>query len=917
MKPSNFSKSKVALAMASALFISNVCANTIQGRVTSEAHDVYFQGAKITIKELKRSTVSNRDGVFKLTNLPQGDYTLVVDYLGAQTFAQTVRVSQGNITTLEVALSSQLQVLEDVIVVGHRAGQAGALNRQKNALGITSIASSDAIGQLPDQNAAQALQRLPGLYIQRDQGEGRFVGIRGIDPNLNNVTINGANVPSPEAGVRSVAMDVIPSELIQSLEVSKTVTPDMDASAIGGSIEVKSLSAFDRAGQSYSANIQTTYNSQVEKYSPKLSGSFSDTFKIDSALELGLATAFSWSERKFGSYNMETDAGWQQVKEGVYSAEEIEQRHYKITRERTGAALNLDLRDKNANSYYLRSLFSEFSDDEYRQRNEYKFDKGELVSGSLTHSSALFGQAEMDRDTKDRYETQKITSFVLGTEQQLDEWFVEASFGHSKSSEDEPNRLDVSFAGEDMFLGYASLGQTPILTRSISSHQLEGFELDEVVTENNFSEDKATSFKFDVSKDLVVANYNTQIKFGAKYSKREKYNQLAALIYDGGFDDISASVFEQHPSQYSLGDFGPGLSRDALRDYVANNKQHFDINVLETDVNSLTGTYQSNEAISAAYFMFTIDIDRWQILSGLRYESTDFDTTGNKVELVEDKISDTERVDINVWSVQKQYDHLMPNLTVRYELQDQLVTRFAYTNTLARPKFSDSAAYQLIETERSESDGNVQFERKAEVGNPYLDPYESDNIDLSVEYYPSGIGVISAGVFYKDISNFNTSEQVQNNGNWPGYEEVVQVVNGGSAQMTGVELAYIGNYSNGIVLSANGTFIDADGKLPSQSDTVANMMVGYDANTYSARLSASYKSKSFVFNEGDERVYQDAHLQLDFSAKYKLSEQTQVYFNATNLTDEPYYLYHGSRDYNYQYETYGRSFELGVSFNSL
>ncbi|NOU49171.1 TonB-dependent receptor [Pseudoalteromonas sp. JBTF-M23] len=925
MKPFTFSKSKVALSLTCALFASSSFASSIAGKIASEEKNVFFQGARVTIEALNRSTVSARDGSFKLTNLPAGTYTLQVDYIGAKSVRKTVIVGADGTVNVDVFLQSDDVTLEDVIVIGQRAGQAGALNRQKNALGIKSIVSSDSIGQLPDQNAAEALQRLPGMFIQRDQGEGRFVGIRGIDPNLNNVTINGANLPSPEAGVRSVAMDVIPSELIQSLEVSKTVTPDMDASAIGGSIEVKSLSAFDRDGTSYSASVQNTYNAQVEKSSPKLSASYSDVFELSKGYDFGIASALSWSQRRFGSHNMETDGGWYatdlQRSNGnttsVLSAEEIEQRHYTIERERLGGAINLDLKDEQGNLYYLKTLVSEFSDDEYRLRNEYKFDKGELVASELSANSALFQSAKMDRDTKDRFEEQQVVSIVTGAEHQLNEWVVEYSLGYSKSNEKEPNRLDTSFAGKGFWLGYASLGEKPTLSASDDAFDLNKFSLDEVVVENNFSEDESTSFKLDLSKDLVIANYNAQLKFGAKYTQREKLKNADIIVFDGGFDEVVAEQFKINEPNYDLGKFGSGLSQNALKNFVKLNRSSFETNHLESNIKSAGGSYTSEEQIGAAYLMLTMDIGQWQVISGLRYETTDFNTNGNRVELVTDEVNDIEQTNISKWHANKDYDHLLPNLTVRYEYKDNLITRFAYTSTLARPKFSDSAAFAIIETDTSIDDGVIEIERKAEVGNPELDPYESNNLDFSIEYYLSGVGVISAGLFYKDISNFIAIEQVQGLGVWSGYKEVMQARNGGSADLNGVELAFSKNFSNGLMFSSNATFIDADHKLQNQSDTVANVMLGYENDLLSTRLSASYKSKSFQHEEQGKRVYQDAHLQLDLSAKYNITEQFQLYFNAINLTDEPYYLYHGAHQYNYQYESYGRSYEFGVSFNSL
>ncbi|TMP35965.1 TonB-dependent receptor [Pseudoalteromonas rubra] len=924
--PTGISKICTGVAIALGLLSTSASANTLQGELTDAQNKARFEGAKVIIKELGREVSSERNGEFRFINLPAGTYTLEVRYIGAQSVTQQVVIKDQEVTQTRVVLSAYQGEMDNIIVKGQRAGQAGALNRQKNADGIKSIVSADSIGQLPDQNAAEALQRLPGLFIERDQGEGRFVGIRGIDPNLNNVTINGAAVPSPEGGVRSVAMDVLPSEIIQSLEVSKTVTPDMDANAIGGSIEVKSLSAFDREGESYSFNVQGAYNEQVEKSSPKLSASYSDIYEISSQTQLGVATAVSWFERKFGSHNMETDGGWMELEmedantgEEVtfFGAEEIEQRLYTITRERLGAALNLDLHQGLFNKYYLRTMYSEFSDNEFRLRNEYKFDKGEYLSDQSGDTMAYFSGTEMDRDSKDRYEEQSILSVVAGGEHLVSDWFIEYSLVYSKSDEQEPDRLDMAFAAEDLTLGYASLGDTPTLSRSEGAHQLNGFELDEIVHENNLSEDEATSFKLDLTKDLVISGHNAELKFGVKYRDREKFNSVNAVVYDGGFDDVTAEQFKAVAPEYDLGDFGPGLSEQALQSYFANNKSAFERNDQETSIESKGRSYRSEETVSALYAMVNIDFGKLNLITGVRYEDTDYTTRGYRVALEKDKLTDSEQVNISPWEVDKSYDHLMPNLTLRYELADDVISRFAYTQTIARPGFEEAAAYQLLESETDEDDGQVVTEREGEVGNPELDPYESHNLDLSVEYYTGSIGVMSAGLFYKQIDNFITEQEVQDQAQWAGYKKVMQYVNGGEADLTGIELAYSKNFKNGLMFSANTTLIDADDKLTRQSDTVANLMVGYEDDSVSARLSGNYKSKAYLSTENDARVYQDDHMQLDLSVKYYFTEQMQVYFNAINLTDEPLYIYHGEQKYNFQYEQYGRSFELGFTYTSF
>lgn len=914
----NFKTRLVTLGCLAALGLSSqMHAADLTGTVTDQNNSVKFEGALVEIKELGIKTVTSRDGSFRFDNLQSGNYTLEITYLGMpkKEFSLTVTKDKDVNSTYKIGSTDEL---EEVVVFAQRSAQADAINRQKNAKNLKSIVSADSIGQFPDQNAAEALQRLPGMFIQRDQGEGRFVGIRGIDPNLNNVTINGANIPAPEAGVRSVAMDVIPSELIQGLEVSKTVTPDMDADAIGGSVEVKSLSAFDRIGQTFSVTAQTSYSDLEQATSPKFSGSYTNIFDLNSGQQLGLATAVSYFKREFGSDNIETDGGWMDVEledaeteqdVELFGAEEIEQRKYQITRERLGFALNLDFVASVTSQYYLRTLYSEFSDDEYRQRNEYKFEKGNLANYSSTSLQVVEG--EMDRDTKDRYEEQSILSAVIGGENRIDDWLVEYNVSFSESQEEEPDRVDVAFAGEELTLSYLSTGPIPnLVTNNLDMSQ---FELDEIETNDNLTEDQETSVRFDATKNIELFNTQGKFKLGFKHRDREKFNRIDVKIYDGGFDDVSAADFAAAQPDWQLGNFGPGLNRGQITNYVRNNLNQFELNSNESSVASQGESYTTEETITSAYAMVDLDFDKLNLVAGLRYESTDFTTQGNRVTLDVNEDTESETVATENWKVSKDYDHLFPSVNIKYDVSEKLVIRAAYSETLSRPNFGDSAAFQVIEVETEDG----ETERKAEVGNPELEPFESSNLDFSVEYYPGQIGVLSAGLFYKDIDNFIISAEVQDNGQWAGFEEVVQHINGGSADITGVELAWNKSFDSGLVLSTNATFTDASDELPSQSDKIANFTVGYETNDISARLSTSYKSEAFLFQDAKRDVYEDAHTQVDLNIKYYVSDKSFIYLNAVNLTDEAYYLYHGNSNFNYQYEEYGRTFELGFTYNSF
>ncbi|WP_420934609.1 TonB-dependent receptor [Alteromonas sp. A081] len=863
----------------------------VVGVVTNVNSSKLFAGAKIDIKALGISVYADKEGRFRIPRIAPGQYTVEIDYLGAQTSTQTIEVNE-DITNVTLLVGAASDTLEELLVRGQRSGQANAINKQRMSDGITSVVSADAIGQFPDQNAAESLQRLPGLSIERDQGEGRFVGIRGIDPNLNNVTINGLNIPSPEGGVRSVALDVIPSELISSLTVSKSVTSDMDADTIGGNIEVKSVSAFDRANDSASFTAQLSQNELRDALSPKLAGSV--THKLND--KWGFAAALSYFDREFGSDNIETNGD-----------DEIEQRHYAITRERLGGAVNIDFRPDFNNQYYLRTLYSRFSDSEFRQANVFVLD-GE--------------DSEVERESKDRFEEQSILSISAGAEHQRDAWTISYQAGYSRSDEDEPDALYYVFTGAEAGIEGDLEQRIPQLTVPDALNDLGNYELDQMSFERNNAKDTELSFRLDIAKQIEWFNSEGEMKFGTKYRAREKRAVANIDIFDGGFDDFNNASFAAASPEYTLGNFGPGFNRGALRDNFNQQRGQLELAELDSRIESQGGSFTNDEDIFAAYAMTRFDWEKLRLVAGLRYESTSYSTSGSQVSLTENDDTDSVDLSINPVNASRDYDNVFPSINLRYAFTEKLIARAAFTQTLSRPSFEDAAAFQIIEANVRTEDGEQVIEREASVGNPDLLPYEADNFDLMLEYYPGDIGVISAGLFHKRIDNFIVEANVAGTGPWEGFEEAFQPVNGEEANLTGLELSWMKSFNNGLLLSANGTFSNSDAvtmldgerfetNLPNQSDTVGNVVVGYENDKLSLRLSMTYKSDNLEEIDGGMLRIEDDHQQLDFVAKYYINNDMQVYFNGINLGDEPLYNFFDERNRNAQFEQYGRTFEIG------
>jgi TonB-dependent receptor len=916
----------IAAALLMAASSAALADSRIDGRVVSADGEINLQGARVTIPELNRSATTGADGRFVFANVPAGDYSLNVEYLGAAIESRDVRVSDDAPTTVLLELGPEM---EEVLVRGMRASALSALNIQRNSDRVVSVVSSDDIGELPDANVAEALQRVPGVFLERDQGEGRYVGIRGIDPNLNITTINGLLVPAPDSGARSVALDVIPSDLVETLEVSKTFTPDMDSSGIGGSVDVRSLSAFDRQGLNLSAEY--SYNDLVSDYSPKLAGSWSALFGTQGEETFGVALAFSWFDRDFGSDNLENGDGWPSDLETVdgvefKGTEESEQRSYTINRERLGLVANFDFRTDNG-SYYWRNLYSDFSDQEYRMGNVWKFADGDAVSG--TDTSALWEGAEAEKEMKDRLETQEILSVLLGGENYLNTWTIDYAYGYSKSREKEPNRLDSLFKGEDFELGYTDIGPVTDLVADDSFYDAGSYVMDELVYLDGETNDEANTFKLNFTNDLFSDFYNGDIRFGALYRTREKDYDVDETVYAAP-DDLSLTLFRStNPPRYGLGEFGPGISASGIRSWFFANQSSLEIEEEDTLVASVAGDYTMNEDVMAAYLMSTLDLGDWRIVYGVRWEDTDFDATGTRIQVDEVGGSgDPEPVPVDFAN---SYDNWLPSINLRWE-RGEFLFRAAATQTIARPNFNELSPGGEVVFE-SDDDENVL---EAELGNPLLDPVESTNLDIGFEWYPGGASVVSAGLFWKDIDNFIIITDVADMidlddivGGIPVDDaEVIMPINGDNADVFGVEAAAMKQWDSGWYVNVNGTWVDTEATFPGREEksvlprtpeVVLNGAVGWENDTWSLRLAATFRDDALQGTEDiedpDFDIYQDAHTQVDFTARWFFVENWQLSFTANNLTDEPYYNYFAYRPYNAQYEEYGATYTLGLRWS--
>ena len=823
--------------------------------------------------------------------------TGLASFSGTSVFADTDHTANA---------TNKAPLLEQTLVIGQGASMDNAIQKQRQADAIKSVISADAVAQLPDDNVAEAMQRLPGVTIERDQGEGRFVSVRGLGPDLNSVSINGAVIPSPNAGSRAVALDVVPSELVQTLSVVKAATPDMDANSLGGNIEVESLSGFDHQDSFFTAKVEGGYDSNVEKTSPKVSGAYSNRFGGSQKDTFAIAAAISWQDRDFGSDNIETGGAWDGDQ-----LEELEQRDYQINRERLGLGLNLDYKWSENSSVYLRSLYSEFSDTETRNAAGLEFEDPLAVNQT--------GPAEGWRELKERKETQKIQSYVIGGDWKRGKWTLDAQLGWSKSSEDTPGHIaGAGFEGSDSF-GDTGFNTTrlPVAQADEAFYSANQFELDEVEWAEQYTSDNNSSFKLNAARQYDLSGWDSSVKFGGKYSTREKDNDTTVWKYDdfesNGIEAEQRLLsYHQGPDvDYSLGRYGPSIESLGLKQIIAG----MSADDFYDEEESRIEDFVIQEDLAAAYIMNTMDKDQWRIIYGVRYEATELNAQGTQLE---DDTYSPRNIDTD-------YDHLLPAIHVRYKAGENTQFRAAWTNTVVRPTFD-----QLMP-------GFAVDDNEAEFGNPELEALESSNIDFGVEHFLGRAGILSAFVFYKQIDNFVYETDVSSQSPWTEYSEAITYVNGDSADLYGFELAWSqqlvdlpapwDNLLMGINFTSSRSSTEINNgnetreiDLPYQADMIGNALLGWENETFSIRLTANHKSSYLqevaVLDGAPFDLYLDSQTFLDLGAHYYITPQLRLSVEAKNMTDEAYYVYTGNKPFNAQYEEYGPTYKLGITFTA-
>lgn len=872
--------------------------------------------------------VTGADGTYTIAGLrPGGPYTVTATMPGFRTMSRAdVAVTAGDARRLDFTM--QIAAMSEELTV--RAGTELAQNEKRSASNIIDVVSADAVGRFPDANAAEALRRIPGVSLEIDQGEGRFVVVRGIDPTLNNVTINGQIVGTPaEFGTRGVSMDSVPADLVSRLEVTKAVTPDMDANAIGASVNIATLGAFDRPEGLLSATVRTGYNN-LSGRSP-FSGNATWGRILDAERRWGLMLGGSFSQRRFDSELFRVADSW-----GNFNGSLVPQNQafflYDVDRRRQGLNAALTYRPVAAHDVTVRFNHNLFRDIEGRQQVEFDLTRGTL--SNQTPTSGRFSGGRASREYRDYEQEHTINAFMATGDHLVGGSFLDWRAGFSRGQRDTPNRVDWEFrSGGNAFPNtYDTSDPTaPIITPNAAFYDATAYPFRRVRFRTDLEREDVLTAEASLRRDVSTADRRAFWKAGAKVVTRAKSQDRENMNYTGsGFSLADFGLGASGPDDFFGGRarFGPTLNLPGLQRFFADNPQFFTFDALGSLNNSLAQDFEADETVTAGYLMGQIDFDGWNLLAGIRVEHTSGTYDAN--ELLYDDGDFTGN--IRPSSGDTSYTDVLPGVHVNFFPRQNLTIRAAWTNTIGRPSYADLAPIAELDDILND-DGS--YTGGFSSGNPDLKPYESTNLDLSIEYYLDS-GLIAVAPFYKRIDNpiygLNFAENdFTYNGRFYDRLGFSQPANADSGRIAGVEFTYQ-NYFSGLpapfdglgvnmnytVTSSRVDVFERDDELPffKQSDHVGNVAVLYEKRGVAAQVSMSFNSPALGSIGGDamEDNYADWYRVLDMKLSAPLARGLRGLLEISNLNDEHRLRYAGTSEYRTADERYSWSLLAGIDW---
>jgi iron complex outermembrane receptor protein len=853
-------------------------------------------------------------------------------------------------------------VAEEITVVGMAESLREAVKVKRESAAIVDAVAAKDVNKLPDKNLAEAVQRVPGVVINREFGEGERVSLRGVSPNLVHTTVNGHNVAVADwfvleqlAATRSFNYLLLPSELIGLLTVYKSPTADLDEGGIGGTIDVRTRKPLDMKPLVVGASLQNAYTDKSDSNDPNVSALVS--WK-NAAGNAGLLLSAVLDKRHIRRDGVEVLGYFPETGSGLLVPSLIGSALFQQERERKAFDAALQFRPTSRLELNVNGFWSRFGADNINQ-NYLAWGSNALGGGgTLTDrtvigdtvvagviSSAANGTAGRGvvYDAIDRKAFAKTWyGDIDGTFTASDSWLVHFDVGHTKANGDTESQPFVEFGAPASF-SYDLRGKTPqVHFRNVDPKNPAQMEFDFASLHHITNEDSETYSYVDAEKSLNAGALKS-LKFGVKYADHQRDTDFQATTYGGFFLPLSATGCGGHvctPADFAAGltpgDFLEGIgSSGTLSSYWSVNRGRVE-DILFSSFNGARipnppEVFSVQEKATAAFAMANVKWATWRGNFGLRAVHTDQTSTGNIVGgagEIQNAFGNFTHV-----SAERSYWDYLPSLNLARDLGEQLVLRIAAARTMARPDFTDVSPRVTLNPGALTGQG----------GDPEVDPFRANQADLSLEWYhgKDNDQILSAALFYKDIESFITDRPVQQahliQTNTPNLSQctsafttefpnryscqftINQRVNGGGGNVKGLELNAVQKLGHGFGVQANYTYSDAqaddpDLEIPGNSKHSGNLIGYFENERFGARLAYSHRSEFFVTFDRSTRLNQDTLKSLDASLAVNLFRGLALTIDGVNLTNEKIVQFASDSFRPRAVYDNGRYFFLGVRY---
>jgi TonB-dependent receptor len=903
----------------------------IGGTVTDQSGAV-LKGAEISTESLAVTSSTNEEGRFYVNDLAPGTYNLTITYVGLAPFTTQVSVNAGQTAKVDAQLRIADQSEIVVVTAGRASAEAEAINVERAADNLLQVMPNEVITSLPNANLADALGRLPSVTLERDEGEGKYVQVRSTEPRLTNTTVDGVNLPSEEPGVRQIKFDAIPSSLVDSVQISKTLMANMEGDGIGGSVNLVTKTATD------TPTIEIT---GLGGYTPIQSGRGNTTETATLGRRFGTTKRFGvivggsydWEGRGIDDIEPVPDAN-----NGATWFDGMSLREYQYFRSRYGFAGSTDYRIRDGSNVYARFLYSNFKNDGDRWAYQLQDNTPGL---SLLAPGNQGGLPSYDAEL--RSPDIQVGSVILGGNHVFSKtWYTwEANVG--RSSYGGSPYSDAYFKST---LPSSGCEFSPSTTTNKYLPQWNQACFSEIQNSANFTlsditRDLGKAVQLNLgggasgARQYHIGNRSAVFEFGGKFRNEHKYADTYVLTLTPNAT-VGLSQFPNrmiNPNYYNGGAYQLGYNA-SLGDVLA----YAESNSTAFSSSSTQGQDPSQfdlvEQVSAGYVMSTIDFSRGvRFIAGLRVENT-FDGVHNLA------FGDNGAITPNAFS--GSYYTLLPSASLRFNAGPESYVRLIYARGLSRPD-PDNIAQPLSWT----VSGNGANRYSVTFGNANLKAETGDDVDVLFDHYLKPFGLISVGYFYKSLQNpIVTSTYQLTNYLPPGAPTVdrgnylaTQPVNAGSAWLSGFEASYLQHYTalpgflGGLGLSANYSYIGSSTNgIPGRSDhprllrdspNVFNISPTYDRGRYSLRMGISYNQANiygYQYQDGTpggvngplSDIYFYSHIQVDAQGIIGLGHSLSMVVSGLNLNNEVFGFYQGSSQYMIQREYYRPTFSAGL-----